>query len=162
MKGSTKENMVDSGHRDAEATARRSRPARHGLHGEYTDILGESPEMIEVLEKIEVVADTDAAVLIQGETGTGKELIAYALHRNSSRAAEELVVVNCAAIPENLLESALFGHEKGAFTGATERQIGKFESAHRSTIFLDEIGEMPLSLQPKLLRTLQDLSLIHI
>ncbi len=156
MKGSTKENMVDSGHRDAEATARRSRPARHGLHGEYTDILGESPEMIEVLEKIEVVADTDAAVLIQGETGTGKELIAYALHRNSSRAAEELVVVNCAAIPENLLESALFGHEKGAFTGATERQIGKFESAHRSTIFLDEIGEMPLSLQPKLLRTLQD------
>ena len=90
MKGSTKENMVDSGHRDAEATARRSRPARHGLHGEYTDILGESPEILEVLEKIETVADTNATVLIQGETGTGKELIAYALHGNSSRSACEI------------------------------------------------------------------------
>ena len=134
----------------------KNRPARYELHGKYTAILGESPEILEVLEKIEVVADTNATVLIQGETGTGKELIAYALHGNSSRSAEELVIINCAAIPENLLESELFGHEKGAFTGATEQHIGQFERAHRSTILLDEIAEMPLALQPKLLRTLQD------
>lgn len=156
MKSNRKEKAVDSGHRDTEAIATGNRPIRHELHGEYPDILGESPEIIEVLKKIEVVADTNAPVLIQGETGTGKELIAHALHGNSSRSAEELVIVNCAAIPENLLESALFGHEEGAFTGAAEQQIGKFERAHRSTILLDEIGEMPLSLQPKLLRTLQD------
>ena len=156
MKDSMRENAVDSGERDREVTGTRNSPARHGLHGEYTDILGESPQVIEVLEKVEVVADTNATVLIQGETGTGKELIAYALHGNSSRSVEELVIVNCAAIPENLLESVLFGHERGAFTGATERHIGKFERAHQSTIFLDEIGEIPLSLQPKLLRALQD------
>ena len=156
MKNRTKENTVASGHRNTEAAAPGSHLARDGLHGEYANILGESQEILEVLEKIEVVADTNATVLIQGETGTGKELIAYALHRNSSRSAEELVIINCAAIPENLLESELFGHEKGAFTGATEQHIGQFERAHRSTIFLDEIGEMPLALQPKLLRTLQD------
>lgn len=156
MKTNTKEKAVESEQRDAEAPATGSRSVRYGLHGEYTDILGESPQVIEVLEKIENVARTNATVLIQGETGTGKELIAHALHQNSPRSAKEVVVVNCAAIPENLLESTLFGHEEGAFTGATERQIGKFERAHRSTIFLDEIGEMPLSLQPKLLRTLQD------
>ena len=135
----------------------KSNSARYGLHGNYTAILGESPEIIEVLEKIEVVADTNATVLIQGETGTGKELVAHALHGNSSRSTEDMVVVNCASIPEHLLESELFGHEKGAFTGATEQHIGKFQKAHKSTIFLDEIGEMPLSLQPKVLRTLQDL-----
>ncbi len=134
----------------------KSNSARYGLHGNYTAILGESPEIFEVLEKIEVVADTNATVLIQGETGTGKELIAHALHGNSSRSTEDMVVVNCASIPEHLLEDELFGHEKGAFTGATEQHIGKFERAHKSTIFLDEIGEMPLSLQPKLLRILQD------
>ncbi len=95
----------------------KSNSARYELHGNYTAILGESPEIIEVLEKIEVVADTNATVLIQGETGTGKELVAYALHGNSSRSAEDMVVVNCASIPEHLLESELFGHEKGAFTG---------------------------------------------
>ena len=156
MKNSTTENAVDSRYRGTEATETRNGRARNGLHGEYTAILGESPQIIEVLEKVEVVADTNATVLIQGETGTGKELIAHAIHQNSPRSAKEMVVVNCAAIPENLLESELFGHEKGAFTGATEQHIGQFEKAHKSTIFLDEIGEMPLALQPKLLRTLQD------
>ena len=156
MKNRTKENTVASGHRNTEAAAPGSHLTRDGLHGEYTNIFGESQEILEVLKKIEVVADTNATVLIQGETGTGKELIAYALHGNSSRSAEELVIINCAAIPENLLESELFGHEKGAFTGATEQRLGQFERAHRSTIFLDEIGEMPLTLQSKLLRTLQN------
>lgn len=146
----------DSAKRDSGTTEMESSPTRSTLHGDYTNILGKSPEIIEVLEKIESVARTNATVLIQGETGTGKELVAYALHRNSPRSAEEIVVVNCPAIPENLLESELFGHEEGAFTGATKQKIGRFEKAHRSTLFLDEIGEMPLSLQPKLLRALQE------
>ncbi len=130
--------------------------SRYRLHGNYTGIFGTSPELVAALEKVQTVADTNAPVLIQGETGTGKELIAHALHQSSSRSPEEMVVVNCAAIPDTLFESELFGHEKGAFTGATARRIGKFERAHKSTIFLDEIGEMPLCLQPKLLRTLQE------
>lgn len=146
----------DSAHGDRGATGTESCPTRYGLHGNYTNILGESPQVAAVLEKIENVVNTNATVLIQGETGTGKELIAHALHQNSTRSAEDMVVVNCAAVPENLLESELFGHEKGAFTGATAQHIGKFERAHKSTLFLDEIGEMPMSLQPKLLRALQE------
>jgi two-component system NtrC family response regulator len=129
---------------------------RETLIHSYEEIIGESPQIVEALKTIEKVADTDSTVLIQGESGTGKELVARALHRNSSRGSREMVVVNCAAIPEALLESELFGHERGAFTGATHQLIGKFERAHGSTLFLDEIGDMSLGLQAKLLRTLQE------
>jgi transcriptional regulator with GAF, ATPase, and Fis domain len=113
-------------------------------------------EMKKVFDLIGRVAETDSTVLLQGETGTGKELIARAIHVNSRRKDHIMVKVNCAAIPANLIESELFGHEKGSFTGATDRRIGKFELAHNSTLFLDEIGEMPMELQVKLLRVLQE------
>ena len=129
---------------------------RDELIHNYEEIVGESPQIVEVLNVIEKVAGTDSTVLIYGESGTGKELVARAVHRNSSRADEEMVVVNCAAIPDNLLESELFGHERGAFTGAAYQKIGKFERAHRNTLFLDEIGDMPVALQAKLLRALQE------
>jgi transcriptional regulator with GAF, ATPase, and Fis domain len=109
-----------------------------------------------VIEKVKLVASTDSSVLILGETGTGKELVARAVHSNSERRNRPLVKVNCAALPVGLIESELFGHEKGAFTGATDRRIGRFELAHRGTIFLDEIGDMPPDLQAKLLRVLQE------
>ena len=125
------------------------------LHN-YEEIVGESPPIVEVLKIIEKVADTDSTVLVQGESGTGKELVARALHQNSSRRKKEMVVVNCAAIPDHLLESELFGYERGAFTGATYQKIGKFERGHGSTLFLDEIGDMSIELQAKLLRTLQE------
>jgi two-component system NtrC family response regulator len=125
------------------------------LHN-YEEIVGESPPILEVLKIVEKVADTDSTVLVQGESGTGKELVARALHQNSSRREKEMIVVNCAAIPDHLLESELFGHERGAFTGATYQKIGKFERAHGSTLFLDEIGDMSIELQSKLLRTLQE------
>ena len=125
------------------------------LRGNYENIIGESPQFFRVLQQVDKIANTAAKVLICGETGTGKELIACALHKNSSRARHEMVSVNCAAIPDMLLESELFGHERGAFTDAKVRHIGKFERAHNGTLFLDEIGDMPLSVQAKLLRAVE-------
>jgi transcriptional regulator with PAS, ATPase and Fis domain len=120
-----------------------------------TGIIGESPLMQEIFEMLALAAPTDATVLLLGETGTGKELIGRAIHRNSVRRAGPFIVVNCAAIPENLLESDLFGHERGAFTGAVNRKAGRFALAHGGTILLDEIGELPISIQAKILRVLQ-------
>src|SRR6059036_3906196 len=121
-----------------------------------TGILGESPAIQEVLVKIEQMAPVSATVLVEGESGTGKELVARAIHDLSPRRAKPFIAVNCAAIPETLLESELFGHEKGAFTGAAERRLGRFELADGGTIFLDEVGEMPPATQVKLLRVLED------
>ena len=119
-------------------------------------IIASSPEMLRVLRNIEKMAPTDVAVLLRGESGTGKELLARAVHKLSSRARQPFVPINCAAIPETLLESELFGYEKGAFTGALKQTIGRIESADRGTLFLDEIGDVPLPMQVKLLRFLQD------
>ena len=119
-------------------------------------IIAQSPEMLRVLRNVEKLAPTDVAVLLLGESGTGKELLARALHKLSRRARAPFIPINCAAIPETLLESELFGHEKGAFTGAVRQNIGRIESAHRGTLFLDEIGDLPLPMQVKLLRFLQD------
>ena len=122
----------------------------------FEEIVGNSQALRCVLGEIETVAPADSTVLIYGETGTGKELIARAVHNLSSRKSNSFVKLNCAAIPRDLLESELFGHERGAFTGAISQRVGRFELAHRGTIFLDEIGEIPLELQPKLLRVLQE------
>ncbi len=126
------------------------------LFRDYEDIIGESQAIQHVLRQVEQVAETDSTVLVQGETGTGKELIASAIHRLSNRRDRVMVKVNCAAIPETLIESELFGREKGAFTGASSREIGRFETANKGTILLDEVGEFPSQLQSKLLRVLQD------
>ena len=123
---------------------------------EFERIVGKSPALEAVLEQVERVAPTDSTVLIQGETGTGKELIAQAIHNVSRRYGRPYVKLNCAAIPFDLLESELFGYERGAFTGAIAQKIGRFEMAHTGTLFLDEIGDIPLPLQPKLLRVLQE------
>jgi len=122
----------------------------------FPGIIGKSPALRDVLDMVRIVAPTDATVLINGETGTGKELIAEAIHKSSNRANGPFVKVNCAAIPAGLLESELFGHERGAFTGAIARSIGRFERANRGTLLLDEIGDLPLELQPKLLRVMQE------
>ena len=121
-------------------------------------IVGQDPALLQVLTNVERAAATDAIVLLEGKSGTGKELFARTLHAFSRRAAGPFVAINCAAIPENLLESELFGHEKGAFTGAVARKLGKFEVAHGGTLFLDEIGDLPVALQPKILRVVETLS----
>ncbi len=125
-------------------------------HHDFEDIIGESEPLMHTLYRVEQVASTDSTVLLEGETGTGKELFAMAIHNRSSRREKPFVKVNCAALPASLIESELFGHEKGAFTGAIQKQIGRFELAHHGTIFLDEIGEIPIELQSKLLRVLQE------
>src|SRR6266700_4230453 len=122
----------------------------------FEEIVGSSPALQSVLENLHIVAPADSTVLIEGETGTGKELIARAIHNLSPRKGAPFVKVNCAAIPSGLLESDLFGHEKGSFTGAIAQKIGRFELAHKGTLFLDEVGDIPLELQPKLLRVLQE------
>jgi DNA-binding NtrC family response regulator len=128
-----------------EAAARRGGPA----------IIGDSPALKQALSSIDRAAGTDTTVLLEGESGTGKELMARALHTSSARANGPFVAINCAAIPETLLEAELFGYERGAFTGAAQRKLGKFEMAQRGTIFLDEIGEMPLGVQAKMLRAIE-------
>jgi formate hydrogenlyase transcriptional activator len=122
----------------------------------FEQIIGDSAAVVSVLEQIKRVAPTDANVLVEGETGTGKELIARAVHNLSSRCGHSFVRLNCAAVPLDLMESELFGHEKGAFTGAMSQRIGRFELADKGTLFLDEVGDMPPALQPKLLRVLQE------
>lgn len=126
------------------------------------NVVARSPQMQAILQQVSRVANTDASVCISGETGTGKEVIARVLHCNSARATGPFVAVNCAAIPESLFESELFGHTKGSFTGAYQSKIGLFETGHRGTLFLDEIGEMPLALQGKLLRAIQEREVVPI
>ena len=122
----------------------------------FGDVVGESPAILGVLASVRHVAKTDSTVLVTGETGTGKELVVRAIHDLSQRKDKLLVKVNCAALPAGVIESELFGHEKGAFTGALTRKVGRFELANRGTLFLDEVGDLPLELQAKLLRVLQD------
>lgn len=128
------------------------RPGKHG----FEEFLGHSPQLLKLLDRVESTAPTDANVLITGETGSGKELIARAIHKRSARNNSRLIKVNCGAIPSGLVESELFGHVKGAFTSASERRIGRFELANNGTLFLDEVGELPLETQVKLLRVLQE------
>ena len=144
---------------DGRDSLRGARPVRHDvIHAEhrFDGIIGHSAALTAVLTQLKLVAPTDATVLLLGETGTGKELLARALHTRSARHACPFITLNCAAIPTGLLESELFGHEKGAFTGAMTQRLGRFELANGGTLFLDEIGDLPLELQPKLLRVLQD------
>ena len=147
--------------RAEEALERKEREKQYleeelNLEHSFEDIIGESQGLKKVLNQVETVAATDVTVLILGETGTGKDLVARAIHQLSSRNAQTLVKLNCAAIPTGLLESELFGHEKGAFTGAISQKIGRLELAHQGTLFLDEVGDLPPELQPKLLRALQE------
>ncbi len=138
-----------------------NRQIRQELHG-VVEIIGESPAIQSVKKMIEKVAPSDSRVLITGENGTGKELVARSLHNKSKRAAKKFVDVNCAAIPSELLESELFGHEKGAFTDANQRRIGKFEQASEGTLFLDEIGDMSADAQAKVLRALQENEIVRV
>lgn len=146
---------VSSTTREHQETAQH-RPLPSVRDFKFHDIIGQSPALLNLLDQALIVAPTDTSVLITGESGTGKELIAQNLHRLSNRKSNALIAVNCAALPADLIESILFGHEKGAFTGAISQRIGKFEEANGGTIFLDEIGEMPFDLQAKLLRVLQE------
>src|SRR6204780_2785616 len=123
---------------------------------QFQQIVGNSPALESVLEQVQLVGPTDSTVLILGETGTGKELIAGAIHSVSRRSGRPFLKLNCAAIPSELLESELFGHERGAFTGAVAQRLGRFEAANGGTLFLDEIGDLPLTLQAKLMRVLQE------
>src|SRR5499427_6935702 len=144
---------------DGRDSPRRARPERRAvIHAEhrFDGIIGHSAALTAVLTQLKLVAPTDATVLLLGETGTGKELLARALHTRSARHAHPFITLNCAALPPDLLESELFGHEKGAFTGALTQRLGRFELANRGTLFLDEIGDLPLELQPKFLRVLQE------
>jgi formate hydrogenlyase transcriptional activator len=160
ISGSSMKNSGASGQvsRLGEELGRRNTDSESDIRREphFDEIIGKSEVLKSILREIETVAPADATVLIYGETGTGKELIARAVHNLSSRKANAFVKLNCAAIPTGLLESELFGHERGAFTGAISLRIGRFELAHKGTMFLDEIGEIPLELQPKLLRVLQE------
>src|SRR5262249_52252811 len=133
-----------------------TQPKRRSDMQPRNHIIGESPALRHVLEQVHVVAPTDATVLVLGETGTGKELVARAIHDLSSRRERAFVKINCAAIPLGILESELFGHERGAFTGAIAQKLGRFELANGGTLFLDEVGDLPVELQPKLLRVLQE------
>jgi PAS domain S-box-containing protein len=146
--------------KEAESALRRAEEEKRYLEDElrnnFEDIIGEDAGLREVLKHVETVAPTDATVLVLGETGTGKELIARAIHNLSRRSQRTFVKLNCAAIPSGLLESELFGHERGAFTGAVTQKVGRLELAHQGTLFLDEVGDIPLELQPKLLRALQE------
>jgi DNA-binding NtrC family response regulator len=137
---------------------------KSNLQGRYRfeNIIGESPAMLNLFESMERLIDSPVTVLLQAESGTGKELVAKAIHFNGNRSAAPFIAVNCAAIPETLFESELFGHEKGAFTGALARHLGRFEQAHGGTIFLDEIGEMPLEVQARLLRIIQERELVRV
>src|ERR1700745_2700971 len=131
-------------------------PVEDQAERRFERIIGNSTALDSVLDQVEQVAPTDSTVLIEGETGTGKELIAHAIHNASPRCGRAFIKLNCAAIPLDLLESELFGHEKGAFTGAIAQKIGRFEMADKGTLFLDEVGDIPAALQPKLLRVLQE------
>src|ERR1700729_2164882 len=144
--------------KDETAAAFQSEGMANARSNALDEIVGESSSLKSVLQEVNLVAPTDATVLILGETGTGKELIARAIHRMSPRRNLPFISLNCAAIPTGLLESELFGYERGAFTGALSQKIGRFEMAHRGTLFLDEVGDIPLDLQPKLLRALQEKS----
>jgi DNA-binding NtrC family response regulator len=150
----TVRNAMDHG--QLEVKNRRMRQTLSEQSGDLPPIIGESEAIADIKDTIQRVAPTEARVLISGENGTGKELVAKWIHHRSARADEPMVEVNCAAIPSELIESELFGHEKGAFTGATQQRIGKFEQAHEGTLFLDEIGDMSLSAQAKVLRVLQE------
>jgi formate hydrogenlyase transcriptional activator len=138
------------------ASRRRQAVKGQGLNDDFEEIIGARGALREVLALVRTVAPTDSTTLIEGETGTGKELIARAIHEHSARRDRPFVKVNCAAIPLGLLESELFGYERGAFTGAVTRKVGRFEAANQGTLFLDEVGDIPPELQPKLLRVLQD------
>jgi len=146
---------VNSFQKDSD-TKERTKPLRAVNELKFQNIIGHSPELLNLLDQIQIVAPTDTSVLITGESGTGKEMIAQHLHLLSNRNRKPMIAVNCAALPADLIESILFGHEKGSFTGAISQRIGKFEEADGGTIFLDEIGEMPFDLQSKLLRVLQE------
>ena len=144
-----KDNLVQENHYLSEQVESLS-------HQQFDEIIGRSNAITQVLKQVELVAKTDCSVLLLGETGTGKEVFARAIHRLSPRSGKRMIKMNCAAMPAGLLESDLFGHEKGAFTGASKERLGRFEMAHQSSLFLDEVGDMPLELQPKLLRVLQE------